>query len=475
MSERVEGLAGDWTAGDEVGTSAPRDVVQVVFSWGDGRSRTVLAVTEVKAGGSLSLGEAGDLLVPAEVLGADRFEVLRYDEDDRATAFLPPGARLRVDGWDRSEGISAIEPGHVVEIVVGGFVVRLARTRSAPRIAGAPLEGLRGSGAGFFAGSAIAHLAAFAAIALFSPALGATEEDPFDADRLLLMQHLLNAQAAHEEEEQPGPQHEHEGGDANAGAPARGHEGAAGRPVPRDDGRWAAKGTARPEDATLARERELAAAETSGIIGLLASVHLSDPNAMVVPWGSTLNGSDDVSALGHLYGRTIDDAWGVGGLGWSGPDMGGGGQANAIGISDVGGLGHTGTCVGPGPCNGIGVGRGTPGRGHESHFRGPRYLDFQRNGHLPAEVIQRIVRQNDGRYRYCYQRALQANPNLQGRVTVRFLIDRGGAVSFAADAGSDIPDEGVRKCVVTAFTSLSFPPPESGVVTVVYPIAFSPE
>jgi hypothetical protein len=288
------------------------------------------------------------------------------------------------------------------------------------------------------------------------------------------MQHLLNAQAAHEEEEQPGAQHEHEGGETNAGAPARGHEGAAGRPVPRDDGRWAARGTARPQDATLPRERELAVAASFGIIGMLPSAPPTDPNVMVVPWGSTLNGSDDVSAVGHLYGRTIDDAAGVGGLGWSGLDEGGGGRANAIGLTDIG-LGHTGTCVGPGPCNGIGAGRGGMPRGYKPRTLGLRYGDPHPNGHLPAEVIQRIVRQNDGRYRFCYEKALQANPNLQGRVTVRFLIDRTGAVAVASDAGSDIPDEGVRKCVVTAFTSLSFPAPDSGVVTVVYPIVFSPE
>jgi hypothetical protein len=99
----------------------------------------------------------------------------------------------------------------------------------------------------------------------------------------------------------------------------------------------------------------------------------------------------------------------------------------------------------------------------------------QVNGRLPAEVIQRVVRQNDGRYRFCYSSALRANPNLQGRVTVRFLIDRTGAVAVAADGGSDIPDEGVRRCVVSSFLALSFPAPESGAVSVVYPIAFSPE
>jgi hypothetical protein len=58
---------------------------------------------------------------------------------------------------------------------------------------------------------------------------------------------------------------------------------------------------------------------------------------------------------------------------------------------------------------------------------------------------------------------------------VKFVIDRGGAVALATDGGSDIPDDAVRRCVITAFSNLSFPAPESGMLTVAYPIVFSPE
>jgi hypothetical protein len=108
-------------------------------------------------------------------------------------------------------------------------------------------------------------------------------------------------------------------------------------------------------------------------------------------------------------------------------------------------------------------------------FKGPRYAQPSVSGRLPPEVIQRIVRANDGRYRFCYQNGLKSNPTLTGRVTVKFVIDRSGAVSMAADGGSDIPDASVSRCVVSAFTALSFPAPDSGMVTVVYPITFSPE
>jgi hypothetical protein len=241
------------------------------------------------------------------------------------------------------------------------------------------------------------------------------------------------------------------------------------------EGRWAARGDARPAEATLPRERALAEASTWGILGMLPSAMPTDPNAPAVPWGSTLRGSDDVSAFGRLYGRDIGDAFGTG-LDLSGLEEGGGGQAHAIGMGGMPGLGHTGTCTGPGPCDGIGHGIGLHPGGYVPHRpSAPRYGNPQTNGRLPAEVIQRIVRQNDGRYRFCYENGLKNNPNLQGRVSVRFLIDRNGAVAVASDAGSDIPDESVRRCVVSSFTALSFPPPDSGIVTVVYPIVFSPQ
>ena len=98
----------------------------------------------------------------------------------------------------------------------------------------------------------------------------------------------------------------------------------------------------------------------------------------------------------------------------------------------------------------------------------------QVNGRLPPEVIQRIVRQNFGRFRLCYENGLRTSPELAGRVAVRFVIDRSGAVSTAADGGSDLPDQNVIGCIVRSFGTLVFPQPEGGIVTVVYPILFTP-
>ena len=96
------------------------------------------------------------------------------------------------------------------------------------------------------------------------------------------------------------------------------------------------------------------------------------------------------------------------------------------------------------------------------------------NGRLPPEVVQHIIRGNHGRFRACYERGLERNPSLAGRVTARFVIGRDGSVSNVGNGGSNLPDPSVSQCVLRAFYGLSFPQPEGGVVTVVYPLVFEP-
>lgn len=96
------------------------------------------------------------------------------------------------------------------------------------------------------------------------------------------------------------------------------------------------------------------------------------------------------------------------------------------------------------------------------------------NGRLPPEVIRRVVRQNMGRFRQCYERGLSSNPALEGRVTVKFVIGQTGGVTSAMDDGSSLPDREVVQCIVRQYGMLSFPAPEGGVVTVRYPLDLRP-
>jgi len=93
---------------------------------------------------------------------------------------------------------------------------------------------------------------------------------------------------------------------------------------------------------------------------------------------------------------------------------------------------------------------------------------------LPPEVIQRVMRQNFGRFRVCYEHGLRSCPNLTGSVSVRFTIQPTGAVTGARDHGSDVPDSAVIACVVRQVGELTFPSFKGKPIKVSYPIAFSP-
>jgi hypothetical protein len=91
---------------------------------------------------------------------------------------------------------------------------------------------------------------------------------------------------------------------------------------------------------------------------------------------------------------------------------------------------------------------------------------------LPPEVILRVLRTRWPTFKRCYASELPSNPSLQGRVSVRFLIDRTGAVAWVGDFGSDIPDSAVTQCVLSTIHGLAFPAPEGGTVTPSYWLDF---
>lgn len=96
------------------------------------------------------------------------------------------------------------------------------------------------------------------------------------------------------------------------------------------------------------------------------------------------------------------------------------------------------------------------------------------SGRLSTDVVQRIIRQNLGRFRMCYDQARARTPQLQGSVTLRFVIGRDGSVTNVSNGGSDLNEASLLACVKTAYSGLSFPQPAGGIVTVVSPLLFRP-
>lgn len=157
-------------------------------------------------------------------------------------------------------------------------------------------------------------------------------------------------------------------------------------------------------------------------------------------------------------------------LGGAGLGEGGGGKGDGIGLGSIGTLGGG---AGTGTGQGFGAGHGRLGGSHATDAPKVRMGAVTVTGRLPKEVIQRIVRQNFGRFRLCYEQAAARNTErLEGRIVMRFTIDPSGSVSDVDDDGSSVSDSGMLSCVESAFYGLSFPAPEGGPVKVVYPISF---
>lgn len=103
-----------------------------------------------------------------------------------------------------------------------------------------------------------------------------------------------------------------------------------------------------------------------------------------------------------------------------------------------------------------------------------RLGDAAVSGPLPAEVVRRIVRQNFGRFRLCYEDALSRHPDLEGTVSIHFTIGPDGAPrNLGAARSPGFSDAGMVACVVQAFDGISFPEPAGSAVTVTYPVLFS--
>lgn len=101
--------------------------------------------------------------------------------------------------------------------------------------------------------------------------------------------------------------------------------------------------------------------------------------------------------------------------------------------------------------------------------------DRPAHGRLPADVIQRIVREHFPTFKRCYEIALRGDPTVHGRTSTEFVIGRNGHVASSVDVetNSTLPRD-VRDCVADRMRFLEFPPPDGGVVTVIYPLVFSP-
>ena len=94
-------------------------------------------------------------------------------------------------------------------------------------------------------------------------------------------------------------------------------------------------------------------------------------------------------------------------------------------------------------------------------------------GGLDRDIIARYIRSQLGQIRYCYERQLSANPDLYGKVQVKFTIGSNGRVATQNIGLTTLNSAMVEGCILRRVAKWQFPRPKGGTqVKVKYPFLF---
>jgi len=91
-------------------------------------------------------------------------------------------------------------------------------------------------------------------------------------------------------------------------------------------------------------------------------------------------------------------------------------------------------------------------------------------GGLDRDQIIAVINKNKGQIIYCYEKGLQAQPSIGGRVAVDFTIGPAGRITVAKVAQSSLGSKFVESCMLAKMKTWQFPRPVGNVnVDVLYP------
>jgi outer membrane biosynthesis protein TonB len=94
------------------------------------------------------------------------------------------------------------------------------------------------------------------------------------------------------------------------------------------------------------------------------------------------------------------------------------------------------------------------------------------DGELDPSLVSKEVRARMGAIKACYERSLKRNPNLSGKIKVRWTITAAGTVSGVEIEDDSMGDGEVSSCIKGLVSRWRFPAPSGGSVEVVFPFVF---
>ncbi len=334
-----------------------------------------------------------------------------------------------------------------------------------PRRQAVPLFSLEGRTAAYLAGSLAVHLGIVAFLQTI-PEDDAGVSVTFNQEEAVALA-SNNTQPDTTPPEREQNDDDDAGDTSSAGAMALGDDGAAGKPdAVNADGHMRVKNNNAPPQ--LSREQAIEQAMNTGILGSYSQI--SGGIKAINGTADFSSGFDGADIYGPLFGAEGEGRgnFGVGVHGF-GPG------SNCYGTDcGIAGTGRYGT-IGNGDKAGEGWGPGGPGKGRwrRRDSAVPTVaipMPTQVSDGLDRAIIKRYVKRNLAKIQYCYESQLLAKPNLDGVVTVQFLISGNGTVSSSTGSGMDGT---VANCVAGVVKNIAFPAPSNGSsVQVNYPFTF---
>jgi hypothetical protein len=423
--------------------------LEVVLMWDGAPVRAELWSAPGRV--TVSDAEGADFMLPREAIGAP-FTLAELDGgDDAWRVRIPAGAGALIEveeaGGVRTVALESLPAdtdgarilrcplGTRAHVTLGAFSLFVRATTPAEKTPAAPL--VRLADHRWLLASVAVHGAFLAGMFFMPPASSALVLDS-DTARLRMLRYSI--EAAERQEPEPLVAPDTDEGAESEGRPSAGEAGTAGarEETRRTGGGARARGPS--EDTRIPLTQE--SVRTAGILGTLAAMRLD--TTVSSPFGAAeALGAGTVDAYGDLAALTAGFSSGTGGLSMHGIGRGGGCQggvcgAGTYGLGEFDGIGaRTSTCGADefaqlsaqlgraramDQCTGT-VGRtvGLSGTRRTRVPPQPMPTVSTVNG-LSREQIRRTVQRHLPEVRHCYEQRLISRPDLEGRVSVQFLI-----------------------------------------------------
>lgn len=429
-------------------TNETQRPLEIVMSW-EGTPLRQELISE----GPVTVGEAGTFMLPPEVSTAFTLAELEAGvwklHTGEGDAFsLAGGVPTPVSG-----PITMID-GEPIEVRIGSFTlsVRLAEVIETTPRAGVSVDR---DVARYVGGSFVLCLLMLGMFLLVPPNVSALNAD-ISGSRAEYIRVQLDAIQQMQPELEPAPSSS--GLDGTGGDTSAAPEAGDGEPGP-------AENTGRSQMRRHDRAGAPVTAEDVNSLGTLAA--LRGFSQSLEPGGSPF-GDLDTNGLSWLEARG---------------EIGGDGIFGGLDMDRI----FRGTCTGTRCSDGVArvgdligddVPRGPSGNDVRLRDRDPEDAvpdwhpgRVETVGGLTRTDIQRVVRRHKPEVRHCYEQGLISRPDLEGRVSVRFIIQPDGRVSTSVTQSQSLGSDRVSECVSSAVYRWGFPQSE-GITAVTYPFVF---